>query len=113
MMKLLQVNYRLNSPVSEFMRESKPVATAIASVPGLRWKIWLANDAENEGGGLYLFEDAGALKSFVEGPIIAKLKGHPAVVEVTVKEFDVPEELSSITRAPMSVGSTQTKGLAI
>src|SRR5690349_9671321 len=101
MMKLLQINYRLDSAVSEFMRESKPVASALAGVPGLRWKIWLKNDDRGEGGGLYLFENTPALKSFIEGPIVAKLKAHPAVVEVSVKEFDVPEELSSITRAPI------------
>ena len=101
MMKLLQINYRLVSAVSEFMRESKPVASALANVSGLRWKIWLENDNENEGGGLYLFDDAAALKSFIEGPIVAKLKAHPALVEVSVKEFDVPVELSSITRAPI------------
>ena len=100
-MKLLQINYQLNSAVSDFMRESKPVADIIANVPGLRWKIWLKNDDENEGGGVYLFEDSEALKSFVHGPIVAKLRSHPAVVDVSLKEFDAPKDLSSITRAPI------------
>jgi hypothetical protein len=100
-MKLLQINYQLNSAVSDFMRESKPVADALANVPGLRWKIWLKNDNENQGGGIYLFEDPEALQSFVQGPIVAKLRSHPAVVDVSLKEFDVPEDLSSITRAPI------------
>ena len=100
-MKLLQINYQLDSAVSGFMRESKPVADVLANVPGLRWKIWLKNDNENQGGGIYLFEDPEALKSFVEGPIVAKLRSHPAVVDVSLKEFDVDEDLSSITRAPI------------
>lgn len=100
-MKLLQINYQLDSAVSDFMRESKPVADVLANVQGLRWKIWLKNDNENQGGGIYLFEDPEALKSFVQGPIVAKLRSHPAVVDVSLKEFDVPEELSSITRAPI------------
>ena len=100
-MKLLQINYQLESAVSEFMQESKPVADALADVSGLRWKIWLKNDNQNEGGGIYLFEDTEALKNFIEGPVVAKLKTHPAVTNVSVKEFDVPEELSAITRAPV------------
>src|SRR5947209_17207865 len=100
-MKLLQVNYQLDSAVSDFMRESKPVADLLANVPGLRWKIWLKNDEENQGGGIYLFEDSEGLKSFAEGPIIAKLRSHPAITDVSLKEFDVPQDLSSITRAPI------------
>jgi hypothetical protein len=100
-MKLLQVNYQLGSAVSDFMRESKPVADLLANVPGLRWKIWLKNDDENQGGGIYLFENSEALTSFAQGPIIAKLRSHPAITEVSLKEFDVPQDLSSITRAPI------------
>lgn len=101
MKKILQINYRLNSAVSDFLRESMAVANMLANVPGLRWKIWLKNENEAEGGGLYLFENETALKSFIEGPIIGKLKSHPAVAEVSVKEFDIPVELSAVTRAPV------------
>ena len=100
-MKLLQINYQLDSEVSEFLRKSVPVANALASLPRLRWKIWLKNNTDNEAGGIYLFEDTEAVRSFLEGPIVAKLKAHPAVVNVSVKEFDIAEELSSINRAPV------------
>ena len=100
-MKLLQINYKLESSVSDFMKASEPVAAAIADVPGLRWKIWLRDDTVEEGGGIYLFEDAASRQSYIDGPIIAKLKSHPAVVEVSIKEFDISGELSSTTRAPI------------
>jgi hypothetical protein len=100
-MKLLQINYQLDTAVSEFMQKSKPVADALANVPGLRWKIWLQNDEENQGGGVYLFDGPESLKSFIDGPIVAKLRSHPAVVDVSLKEFDVSQDLSSITRAPI------------
>ena len=101
MSRILQVNYRLNSPVSGFLEKSGPVAELLATVPGLRWKIWLKNENENEGGGLYLFENGEALNDFVEGPILEKLKTNPSVSEVTVKQFEVPGELSAITRSPV------------
>ena len=100
-MKILQINYRLDSPVSHFLNESGPVARILSGVPGLRWKIWLKNERENEGGGLYLFENETAMNTFIEGPVVAKLRSHPAVAEVSVKPFDIPSELSAITRAPI------------
>ena len=73
----------------------------MATGPGLRWKIWLKNESENEGGGLYLFENGEALNDFVAGRILEKLKTNPYVTEVSVKEFEVPAELSAITSAPI------------
>jgi hypothetical protein len=105
MLKILQINYRLNSPVVDFLRDSAPVANALANVPGLRWKIWLANENEREGGGIYLFESEAALENFVGGPIIEKLKTHPAIAELSVKIFDAETNLSAITRAPLSVSA--------
>ena len=101
MLKILQINYRLGTPVSAFLNESGPVANVLSTVPGLRWKIWLKNENDNEGGGLYLFEDGEAVRNFVDGPVVAKLRSHPAIADVSVKEFDIPAELSSITRAPI------------
>ena len=101
MLKILQINYRLNSAISDFLRESIPIANLLANVPGLRWKIWLKNEKEDEGGGLYLFENDAALKSFLEGPVVGKLRSHPVVAEVSIKEFEVPVELSAVTRAPV------------
>lgn len=101
MPRILQVNYRLNTPVSGFLEKSEPVAELLATVPGLRWKIWLKSESESEGGGLYLFEDDDALNAFANGPILEKLRANPVVEDVTVKKFEVPVELSAITRAPV------------
>ena len=102
MLKILQINYRLKSPLADFLRESEPVAELLANIQGLRWKIWLKNENESEGGGLYLFETESALKGFLGSPIIGKLRAHPAISEVSIKEFDIPFELSAVTNAPIS-----------
>jgi hypothetical protein len=101
MLKILQINYRLNSAISDFLRQSTPVAGLLAAAPGLRWKIWLSNEKSQEGGGIYLFESEAALKDFIDGPIVEKLKTNPAVAEVSFKEFDSSPELSKLTRAPI------------
>lgn len=101
MNKILQINYRLTSSIDEFLREAEPVANVIAGIEGLRWKIWLRNENQNEGGGLYLFENENALNAFVNSPVITRLKDHPALEELTAKVFDVPAGLSAITKAPI------------
>jgi hypothetical protein len=101
MPKILQINYKLSSSVSSFMKESNPVADALAELAGLRWKIWLVNEAEQEGGGIYLFDDSAALEAFLRGPIVARLKAHPAMREVQIKQFDAWEELTKVTRGPI------------
>ena len=97
----MQINYKLSSPVNEFLRAAQPVADLIAGVDGLKWKIWLMSEDRNEGGGLYLFENESALNRFVNGPVVERLKTHPDIDEVVAKVFDVPADLSAITQAPI------------
>jgi hypothetical protein len=102
MAKILQINYKLGIPASDFMKASAPVAEIIAKAGGLGWKIWLVNETDQEGGGIYLFEDEDSLNAFLSGPVIAKLKAHPAVKELSIKQFDVAGELSAVTRGPVA-----------
>lgn len=101
MPKILQINYTLNIPVQEFVQGIAPVAQVLSTVPGLRWKIWLASEAKNEGGGIYLFDDDDSLRAFQEGPIIAQLKAHPALWELHMKSFDVADAPTAVTRGPL------------
>ena len=101
MPKILQINYTLNVPVRDFVAAAAPVAETIAAVPGLRWKIWLANDNEQEGGGIYLFDDDDSLRAFVDGPIIARLKANPALRALNIKQFDSADAVTAITRGPL------------
>lgn len=96
--KILQINYKLNGPRAEYERENLPYAQPIADMPGLRWKVWIINEAQNEAGGIYLFNDDAAMKAFMDGPIIAEMKGDPTL---SIKAFDVIEQLTTITRGPV------------
>jgi hypothetical protein len=106
MLKILQINYKMNASIADFLKESAPVANFLANVTGLRWKIWLMNETEREGGGVYLFDNDASLNAFLEGPIIAKLKNHPNLKELIIKRFDVPVSLSEITRGPIKSNAT-------
>ena len=96
--KIVQINYKLNGPRTEYEQENLPYAQPIADIPGLRWKVWIINEPQSEAGGIYLFDDDAAAQSFVDGPIIAEMKGDPTL---SIKAFDVIAELTTITRGPV------------
>lgn len=96
--RILQINYKLKEPAAEYERENRPYAQPIADLPGLRWKIWIINEAQSEAGGIYLFDHDTAVQAFMAGPIIAEMKGDPTL---NIKAFDVIAGLTTVTRGPL------------
>lgn len=99
--KLLQVNFKFNIPRSDYEKAAREMAVAFAEVEGLRWKIWLMNEADREAGGIYLFDSESALRSYLEGPLAAQVSAHPAFSEMSVKQCDVLDDATAITRGPV------------
>lgn len=100
-MPILQINFKLNVPAAEYEEICQSVAQPISDVPGLRWKVWLLNEREREAGGIYLFDTEQALNDYLAGPIVAQVKSHPALQDLSAKKFDVMEEVTAITRGPV------------
>jgi hypothetical protein len=102
-MVIVQINYRRpEMPKAEWeARYTDARAAQFLEVPGLHWKVWLDGDAERLAGGIYLFEDRAAAEAYVNGPIVARLKGNAELSEVEIRIFDVRARMSEITRAPL------------
>ena len=100
-MPILQVNFKLNVSTGEYHDLCRSLAQTFAEVPGLQWKVWLLNEQEKEAGGIYLFSSERAVQDYLSGPIVAQLQGHPAFREISVKRFDVMDEVTAITRGPV------------
>lgn len=100
--KILQINFRLRTSRADYESLCRSVAQAFAEVPGLRWKLWLLNEREKEAGGIYLFESEQALNSFLSGPLVAQVKSHPALYDLSAKPFDIQEDVTAITRGPIA-----------
>ena len=98
---LLQINYKFSVSRAEFESGFDAIASQIAQVPGLRWKIWLLNEAESRGGGIYLFDDEESARAYLEGPIVAAMKSLPVLSELSVNSFSVLEEPTAVTRGPI------------
>jgi hypothetical protein len=99
--KALQINFTFNAPLSQLGEVFGPAAKAIADVPGLRWKVWMVNESEKRAGGFYVFDNDAAVDAYLGGPIVAQLASHPAFSNIETHRFDVLDELSAVTRAPL------------
>lgn len=99
--RILQINFKIGIPAGEYAQAADQLAGAFAEVPGLRWKIWILNEAENEAGGIYLFEDASSLEAFLESPLAAQVKSHPAFSEMSAKPFEVMPGPTEKARGPV------------
>lgn len=99
--KILQINFKFKVTASEYVEAVTPLASDIATLPGMLWKVWIMNETENEAGGIYWFKDDESLKAYLEGPIVAGIASHPALEDISVKVFDSISQLSEITSGPV------------
>lgn len=99
--KILQINFKFNVPRPDFEAAAAPLAEPIAAVPGLLWKVWLMNEAEQASGGIYLFADGQSLDAYLESDIVAGIVSHPALSDFSVKQFEVMADVSVVTRGPV------------
>jgi Putative mono-oxygenase ydhR len=109
-MPILQINFKLNVLPAEYKTLCQSLAQTFADLPGLRWKVWLLNEQENEAGGIYLFSSEQALHDYLSGPIVAQLKSHPGVRDISAKRFEVMEDVTAVTRGPVRVGAATQSG---
>ena len=99
--RIMQLNFKFNVTGSEYEQAVSPLANQIAAVDGLRWKIWILNEAEGEAGGIHLFEDEASVNAYLAGPIAAQVTSHPALSDFSVKQFDVMDNQTKVTRGPV------------
>lgn len=99
--KILQINFKFNVSGEEYDKAVSPIAESIAAVNGLRWKVWIVNEAESEAGGIYLFDDESSVQAYLAGPIVDNIKKHPALSDISAKVFDLMDKLTTVTRGPL------------
>jgi len=98
---ILQLNFKFNVTKAEYEGAVSPLADKFAAVDGLVWKIWIINESESEAGGLYLFKDESSLNIFLGGELAAAVSNHPALSDMSVKQFNIMDDITAITRGPV------------
>jgi len=99
--KLVQIQFKLLGSGVEYQQAVVPLVQAVADSAGLQWKLWLLNDAEHAASGIYLFADESSARAYLSGAVLARLIGHPLIGDVSIKQFDLLEELTRISRGPI------------
>jgi Putative mono-oxygenase ydhR len=98
---VLHLRFKLQVPPDVLLAKSRKVATIMAEVEGLIWKIWVWQKKEFEMGGVYLFADREAAEAYLNHPVVQAARSNPAVVSTQAELWDVESELSALTRAPL------------
>jgi hypothetical protein len=73
-------------------------APMFATLPGLRAKIWLANQLTNTYGGIYTWDDVAAMRAYRGGEIFQGLQANPHITDVAVSDFSVLAGPTKLTR---------------
>jgi hypothetical protein len=98
-MQALIINFNLDGITrSDYEGVCNELAPAFAAVPGLISKHWLADEANNTYGGIYLFQDQAALDGYLASELFAGVGGNPALVNATAKPFSILEGPTRVTR---------------
>jgi hypothetical protein len=98
---IVQIRYHIQVPLENYQTAVAPLAPLIADTPGLRWKIWLLDEAAQVGGGVYLFTDQAAAQAFLDGPLVAQVQQAAILSDFHATQCGVMDELSAITSGPL------------
>ena len=90
--------YVLTLNESEYQeRWVKPYADAIAQVPGLVRKTWMADFETGTFASVYIWEDKASMDAFMASPAIAKVAAEPFLKDLNITAIPVQEGASLIT----------------
>jgi hypothetical protein len=99
--QILQVNFTYSLSREEYENTVAPMGQTFADVPRCLWKIWLLNEENSEGGGIYLFADEASVAQYIASDLWKGVLSHPALSDFSIRQFGVIESVSRTTRAPL------------
>ena len=77
-MEVVIINFSLDGLTeAEYRAKCDEIAPAFAAVPGLVSKVWLADTADGVYGGVYTFEDGGAVDAFMSSDLARHVASTP------------------------------------
>ena len=98
---LLQVDFEMDGPFGDAMVQAfEGLAHSINLEPGLRWKIWTEDAANQQAGGVYLFDTHAHAEQYLQ--MHAARLTQAGVRNLRSKIFAVNEALSTINHGPIS-----------
>jgi hypothetical protein len=100
------ITFRLNGLTpAEYTDHVATVAPGFTTWPGLLAKVWIADDESGTYGGIYLFADRAAADRSRGTDLYSGVEDSPAFADVSVREFDVLDELTAITAPALAAAA--------
>ena len=108
------VNFNLNDMTDAGYRSMADGAgPAFASVPGLLGKIWLADAGKNTYGGVYIWQDAAAMRAYLASDLGKGVVGNPHFANLTSRDFEVLGGPTTGSGGPVVAALMATASLAV
>lgn len=82
----------------EYRAHCAQVAPVFATIPGLVAKYWIADEAANTYGGVYIFRDPEALEAYRQSDLFKQIQANPAFAAASQHAFEVLADATAITR---------------
>jgi hypothetical protein len=102
-MHVLVITFRLVGwDDADYRQQVQALAPQFLQVPGLVSKIWLADEARNTYGGVYVFQDAASLQRYLASETVRDMQASPRLAEVSIRTFDTVEAATAITGGPLA-----------
>ena len=73
------------------------LAPALADIPGMTSKVWLASPQTGTYGGVYTWRDRAAMETYVASDFFNGVLKHPNFANVTSRDFGVLEGPTAVT----------------
>jgi|TARA_B100000959_G_scaffold165848_1_gene173714 heme-degrading monooxygenase HmoA len=97
-MHIMIVNFNLHElSRAQYEGVCEGLASTFAAIDGLISKHWLANEETNTYGGVYVWKDRQAMLDFKESALFGQVGSNPALINITVTDFEVLESPSKVT----------------
>jgi hypothetical protein len=82
---------------AHYQQRALTIAPGFRSWPGLRSKLWLADQPSNTYGGIYLFDSRDDADASRKSELFTGMTAEPAFADLEINEFSVLAEPSAIT----------------
>jgi heme-degrading monooxygenase HmoA len=106
MMRIQFVSFHLQDLSEEaFIALCDQVAPAIAEVPGLISKVFLADPSTNTYGGVYTWRDRESMEAFAGSDIFVGVATNPHLVDLTSADFGILEAPTAVCRGLAAVAA--------
>ena len=98
------INFHLKGINEEdYRKHCEIIAPALANLPGLVSKTWLADPETNTYGGVYVWRDLQAMEDYFETDLYKGILTNTHFEDITVRYFAVLENPTRVTRGTAEV----------